>query len=318
MSQSTTSHCWVCDNRGGLYILKDVDGATTHEAKWTKVDSGFKNIYAGYDGLVCGIKNSALYIRQGVTFDCPAGTEWSKYECDVLKAIPGRLCLVRKSAKGKLFVARVHSNSAEVLDWKSVPARNCDQRTDGKNEAENVILHYVVDSGDRLFGIASSGEVFCYELLQVDSNFRWTLVAGPPPMKDSGVVGWVTSLWRTRNDKDWVRTVSPGVDLLWCLQEEGREVWQLVIGHLNGKLRTNWVKAELPLCGEEEIIAMSASKSTKDGLYLIVKEEGHYSLVRCSFNAEGSGQTNIQLPVRYCCDTLAICSTKFKVTTVNS
>lgn len=301
-------------------MLREVGGdlcsrADRASSDWVRVDSGFKSIYAGYEGLVCGVKESALkesalYIRRGVTCNNPMGTDWVRCECDVLKAMAGRHCVVRKSSKGHLYGARVGSCSMGLLDWRFIPLLDESRRKDGR-EREEVFYRYVIDDKDRLFGIASSGEVSYCQLLQTN-DLHWNLVTGPPSLltRGPGLAGWVASFWRPQDStRDWVGKVSFGAGALWCLKERGNQVWQLVIGQLKDELKVNWVRTELPLSDEEEIVDISACKASRDGLYLIVKMEGAYRMVSCSLGGESCDRVDIKMPVRYPCYSMAICST---------
>ncbi len=333
---ASSSHCWVCDDHGELYIVTDINESHSQspespnagevKLKWTKVDSGFRNIYTGYDGLVCAIKESSLWVRKGVTSDRPMGDDWIRYMCDILKVMAGRTYIVRKSAKGKLHTARINQKEPEVLlDWKYIPAIHEQQDKD-----EDEAFHYhAVDGRDRLFSVTESGMVSCCDMLS-EEDLYWTLVTGPPKM-DKGLVGWISSkLWTSSSSNsstskssssssssssnDWVGAVSFGLDSLWCLKEGSNEVWQLVIGQLNDTLRVNWVRSELPHLDGEETVSLAACKSTKDGLYLIVKEQGHHRIVSYSLNKKGedSGRTEIALPTRYSCKCIAISSISSK------
>lgn len=307
---STDSHCWVCDDSGGLYIFRNINVHSRNRVSadlkcgWTNVDRGFRSVYAGYSGLVCGIKNSTLYIRKGVTSDNPIGTEWAQHECDILKIMLGKVCIVRKSSRGNMYVAQIGSTTTEMLDWKSILPLDDGERED--QSVGEVDYHHVVDDEDRLFSITGGGEVYCCELRS--GELLWSLISGPPPhlAKSAGFVGWVSSFWTTQRD-DWISTVSFGVSSLWCLRKDCNEIWQLVTSWLNRTPKVNWVKTELPLSGEEKIISLSACKCTKDGLYLIVEDEGHYRMVFCSLSSR-CDMAEIGLPTRYPCRSMAICS----------
>lgn len=308
-SPNSRSHCWICDDHGGLYVLKDIsvhcrDSQT--KPTWSKVDSGFKSIYAGYRGLVCGIKDRSLYVRKCVNHDTPVGTGWEMYACDVLKVMPGRTCIVRRSSKGRLHAAKVNLETG-VLDWKPIPPYR--EEIEGGNTEQ---LHHVVDGSDRLFSITGNGAVFCYELLSRDPY--WYEIAAPPDLAmNQGIIGKLFNMWSTNGDcngdRDWVGVVGYGLECIWCLRKSTKEVWQLVIGCLNNAPKTNWVKVMLPLSDEENIVSLSACKSARGGLYVIVKGEGHWKLVYCSFSsAGGCDRMTIELPVRYPCWSIAICS----------
>lgn len=298
----TSSHCWVCDDTGGLYVLRD-SVLSKAKKQWIHVDSKFKTVSIGYDGLVCAIKNLSLYIRKSVTHTTPEGMDWVQHACDVFKVIPGKTCVVRKSAGGHLYVARVDYH-AHVLDWESVPSLHPDSL------GTRTVCHHVVDSADRLYSVTGHGEVFCCELLHGgdSGDLQWNMVVGPPPLRqEKGLLSWISSkvFWDTYEGRDWIRLVSFGADSLWCLGE-GNELWQLAISWLNATAKAHWNRVNLPISSEEEVVAISACKSTRDGLYLMVSEEGHYKIVFHSFNA--SSRVDISLPVRYPCRSMGSCS----------
>lgn len=304
MSSKTPYHCWVCDDHGGLYILSD------HPQKWVKVDSGFKSIYGGYGGLVCGIKDCSLYIRKCVNHKTPVGTGWVVYACDILKVMPGRTCIVRKSSKGCLLAARVDLE-AEVLDWKPIQP-HCTEV--GERSSEQ--LHHVMDDGDRLFTVTGRGAVYCCEPLTRD--LYWYPIAAPPNIGSSqGIFGKLfSSFWSANGDtnsgQDWVSMISFGTGCIWCLREDTVEVWQLVIAWLNSAPKSNWARVELPLAEKEVVVSLSAFKSAMGGMYAIVKGEGYFKMVSCSSGsaAGGPGRVEIGLPVRTPCWSMAICSTQ--------
>lgn len=289
-------------------MLKDISNhcRDPKHSKWTRVDGGFRSIYASHGGLVCGIKDSSLYIRKHVTHEDPLGSCWVKQICDVVKVILGKKCLLRKTSRGYLHMAKVDLQRT-FLDWKLVPPH------DGKfgdRVSDSEHCHHVVDDGDRLFAITASGEVFCCELLTGD--FLWDTIAAPPPpgMSQGFVKNLLLTFWRedTSNAQDWVGMVSAGGGSIWCLREGTKEVWQLVISWLNSKPKVNWTKVDLPLLEEEEVVSLSACKSAKDRLYVIVKEEGYFRMVSCSFSAGKWGRVELELPVRYPCRSMGICS----------
>lgn len=273
--------------------------------QWIKVDTGFKNIYAGYNGLVCAIKESSMWVRKGVTCENPKGEEWLQYVCDVLKVIPGLQCVVRKSAKKRLHTAKINYEDL-VLDWICCPTLNEDSCQGDDTESMH---YYACDSKDRLFVVTENGTVSYCDLL-CREDLQWNFVTGPPNMDKRGMslVSWVSrKLWTNSNDS-WVGGASFGLDSLWCLKEDGSEVWQLVIGQLNNELRVNWVRSDLLHPNEEEALSLAACKSAKDRLYVIVKSEGRYRLVFYSLKDTGS-RTELALPVRSPCRCIAISST---------
>ena len=308
-----SSHCWICDEYGAVYFLKNISiHCTNHISKpsielfeWIKVGSDFSSIYAGYSGLVCAIKDSALHVRKGVTCENPMGTDWVVSMCDAIMVTLGTSCIVRKSSKGALYFAVIDDNfDSQVLDWKFIPP--C-------QEDRELCCNFVVDSNDRLFGITTTGEVLCCKLLT--NNLNWIFVTGPPPPnlflgKTRRIIGLLSQIWRSEdnNKQDWVCMVSSGIDSIWCLRKGGNEVWQLVIGQLNDLIKANWVKLELPLCGKESVVTLSACKTFKDGLYCIVRDNGEdYKLVYCSLN--GCGRVECLLPVKNSFRSLTISST---------
>ena len=306
----TSSHCWVCDDTGGLYVLRDSALSKAKKKQWIHVDSKFKTVSTGYHGLVCAIKNLSLYIRKSVTHATPEGTDWVRHACDVFKVMPGKTCIVRKSAEGRLYAARVDYH-AQVLDWKSVPS--LDGSSLGSTNMQELYCHHVMDSADRLYSV-TRGEVFCCELLRGcgggdgDDDLQWNMVVGPPPLrKETSLLSWISSkvLWDTHEAQDWISLVSFGVDSLWCLGV-GNELWQLAMSWSNGTAKAHWNRVELSLSSEEEVVAISACKSTRDGLYLMVSEGGHYKIVFFSFNC--SSRVDISLPVRYPCRSMGNCS----------
>lgn len=304
------SSLWICDDRGRLYVLTDISGIhcsnSPMKSKWIKVDSGFKNVYAGHRGLVCGIKDCSLYIRKGITHNTPMGTDWVVCACDVLKVMAGKTCIVRKSSRGHLYVAKVNLGE-EVLDWKPIPPPN-----DARGDLEQ--MHYAVDEGDRLFSVTGSGTVFCCELL-LTRELYWYPLTGPPNLESNqSIYSMLSNFWSSNGDangdRDWISQVSFGFECLWCLREGTKEVWQLVIGWLNSVPKTNWTKLELPLSADEEsVVALTACKSTRNGLCVIAKGEGYFKIVSCLFSSAGScDRVEVELPTRCPCRSIALCS----------
>ena len=304
----STLHCWVCDDHGGLHVLKNC--ADLANQKWVTVDNGFRNIYAGYGGLVCGIKGCSLYIRKYVSRANPIGTGWMVCACDVIKVMPGRVCVVRRPSKGCLLAARVDLE-VEVLDWNPIPP--C-------REESSEQLHHVMDDGDRLFTVTGNGAVFCCEPLIRDPY--WYRIATPPNLGGSGL-GILSKLWSNiwsdgdaGDGRDWVSTVSVGSGCIWCLREGTREAWQLVVGWVDSVPKVNWTQVKLPLSEDESIVTLSAGKSARSGVYAIVRGGGYFKMVSClrgSAGEDGDGgdsSVDIALPVRYPCWSLAVCSTQ--------
>ncbi len=300
------THCWVCDDHGGLHFLQDViihhgNDLSVETIQWSKVGTGFHSVHAGYGHVVCGIKNSSLYLRRGITFKMPMGVEWVKHVCDVVDIMVGKHYIVRKSSNGSLYSTKTSHIYDLVLDWAFVPPYQ-----DSNSNAHD---HQAVDNSDRLYSITSNGEVFCCDLLA--SDLQWRLIMGPPVVGRSG--GWIPSIrfWKSQEDvdKEWIISmVSPGLRSIWCQKDKSNEVWQLVIGSM--MTNVNWMKSALPLTNEETIVSLSASKSTEDGLYLILQERGCYKLVSFTLNMEDCGAIQIPLPVRYPCNSLAISITE--------
>ena len=299
------SHCWVCDDHGGLHVLKNINTHCGGSCRWTSICGGFKSIYAGYGGLVCGIKDSSLHIRKNVSYHNPVGKGWTKDSCDILKAMPGRTCIVRMSARGMLYWAKFRRRDDEILDWTIIPPQHEDEGNDRIRED----LQYVVDDKDRLFGVTGSGDVSYCELL-IDGDLHWVTIAMPPhPRASHGIVNWLSSFLRTNSsDANRLTMVSAGMGSLWCVMKDSNEIWQLVIGQLNGAPKANWVKADLELSDDEEIVSLSGCKSAVDGLYVIVKGEGYFKMVAFSLNPGGRGRVEMELPVRYPCRSLGVCS----------
>jgi hypothetical protein len=295
----------VCDDRGGLYALKDMSGvADPSRLEWVMVDSGFKAIYAGHHGLVCGTKGDSLYIRRCVNHVTPVGTGWAVHACDILKIVPSKTCVVRKPSEGCLLVARVDFE-AEILHWNSLPPYCTQLDKEGSEQ-----LHYVMDDCDRLFAITGNGSVYCCEPLTNDPY--WYGVAAPPNLGSTqGIISQLFSnFWSTDagSNLDWVSMVASGTGCIWCLRAGSREAWQLVIGWVNSVPKVNWNKIELPLSEGESVVSLSSCKSGKGGLYTIVKGDGYFKMVSC-FATKGQDRLEMKLPVRYPCWSLAICST---------
>lgn len=301
---SSALHCWVCDERGGLYVWKNCTDPANQ--KWFTVDSGFRNIYAGYGGLVCGIKGRSLYIRKNVSPATPIGNGWIVCACSVIKVMPGRVCVVRRTPQGHLLAARVDME-VELPDWLPIPP--CLE--------ESKQLHHVIDGDDRLFTITGSGAVSCCEPLTRDPY--WYPITAPPNLgKGQGILSklWSNiSIWSVNGNADdssnWVNMVSVGGGCIWCLREGTREVWQLAVGWVKGIPKVNWTQVKLPLSDEESIVSLSAGKSPRSGVYVIVRCDGHFKMVSCLVGSAGdSDRVDIALPVRYPCLSMAVCSTQ--------
>lgn len=285
---SSSSHCWVCDHNGVVYFLTDINATSVVSTKleWIRVDSGFKSVCAGSSGMVCGIKDSILHYRRGITCQNPLGSEWDRYMCDVINIMIGRTCIVRNSSKGTLHFTKVLGHPAPVLDWIFVPQ----PQEDCRYEKESLHCRYVVDENDRLYYIARDGEVFCCELLS--SNLDWNLITGPPQTNK----GWISSIMFWRSVDDWVNRISSGLESIWCLKEDSSDLWQLVINSLNKKIKSNWIHKQLPLSSEEKIVSLSACRSAKNRLYVITKEKSVYKLILFSFVAGNESKVYIPLP----------------------
>lgn len=322
------SHCWVCDDHEGLHFLKAVSAPpppSQHAHKWTTVGGGFRTISAGYDGLVCAVKESSLLVRKYVTHENPVGKGWKKFACDAVRIMAGRTFVVRKSSRGHLYAARVDL-TAEVLDWASIPPCHGEggmvENGNGEIGNDRESLHYAVDDEDRLFQITGRGVVSCCDLLQCshgnDLLLHWVTISSPPPKLNQGS-SWISRIiWKASDgggsdDNGWVSMVSAGVGgALWCLREGTNEAWQLVIGQIGGTLKSNWNDFQLPFYEDEQVIMLSACKSAADRLYAVVKGASYYKMVSFSLTGEecGKSREEIVLPVRYPCWSVAICSTR--------
>ena len=270
--------------------------------QWLKVDDGFIGIYAGFSGVVCGIKNSALHFRRGITHTNPMGTEWLDYMCDVTKVMIGTRCIVRESSKRTLHSATINIYSpAELLDWKFVP-----------HPDNTSSLCCTVADNDRLYTVVGPGEIFCYELLTGDP--QWKLVMGPPPVMASSS-GLLTELWRSiwnvSREQERFSIISAGMHSIWCLKDDRNDIWQLVVSQLNAEIKLNWMKSTVALNDQEKIISFSSSRSNINVVHLICKEKECYKLVSCSINANKRVESS--LPVNHPCTSIAISSTENSV-----
>ena len=268
---SRSSHLWACDSRLALYCLREADAhLEQHRARaemlenselslpspsppiWEKVEGHFDLISCGCAGLVCGVKNSVIYIRKGTSHDNPVGECWLKCFCDVTAIAVGKRCIVRRTSTGSMFFTCVRElGEASIFhpSWKLIPPGPFE----GKPE------HFVLDEDDNLYVFTESDDVFCCSGLtdSEEDSEQWMYISKPPPLSSKGALSWVKSFWSEQGG-DGFSSVSPGKQCLWCLR--GREVWQLVLTHLTTssgerELRTNWVRFSLPsdaeaLCGD--------------------------------------------------------------------
>ena len=325
-----TSHCWLCDELGVLYFTASITPPLSSRSygpgdgmQWIQVGEGFHSVAAGYDGLVCGIKDSSLYLRKGVTDSKPMGTQWARHICNIIQVLVGKKCIVRKSSLGMLFSTTLTAVSFDsgVLDWSSVESLMEPQGADCS--CDPPLYHYTIDGCDRLYGLTVSGGVACYNLLEQEPC--WSSVAEAPSPRVSTrtgwLVDWLSSIWQSQRVSDTssgadgccIRQVSVGIGSVWCLVKGQYEVWQLVISQLEHTTKFNWVKSVLPLEKDVEVLHFEASKSSVDQLFFVLRESGIYKMMSFSFNSESSGRSEVMYPSSRSCKSLAIsCTGKIK------
>ena len=365
------SSLWLCDDAGGVYVLKNlekyVDGCITclqHESylnernylgehasppppppapslDWVSVGTEFSCIAAGFDGIVCGIRRSELYIRLGVSAVVPEGICWSKIICGAVQVAVGRDCIARKDREGRLFVANVRKeydlcNSREqrlVLEnWNGVSTNRLEeliieQSGDDKTSTQFTLIkleHFLLDHRDRLFVVLQSGAVYgCLAPCSSSEDVvSWTRVAKPPPVENRkpGLLQnlyWWFGPGKEKTKEGLFSQVCTGKSSFWCARSDNyNELWQLVVcdvATFNGvsKLKTNWSKVDLPT-EDERAVLVAASKSMLDGIYTVMlkNSNGRRVIVAISLNQTSNGRVEIDLPSLHDPRTLvaALCS----------
>lgn len=337
-----SSHLWLCDSKGGVYVLRDIEmytesikvGLTNSKPapppNWINVGDGFSSITTGFSGLVCGIqtpdlKTPDLTIRLGITHDNPTGLAWSKVICNVVDVVVGTRFIVRKTSNNTLFFTDMSevdlsskSKSLLGVNWHSIPSCPSDLWRTNSEDVPLESQHLALDENDRLFLVASSGHTCMYTKLGA-SDATWTKICAAPFLakNESSVLSFF-AFWRADDTKCFFKKVSAGRRSLWCLDSDPGSVWQLVLSDVKLKsgeteLKTNWMKCKLPI--EEEIQQFCADKCKVDGLFSAVLEEeqNESSLYSCSLNCSEteSGLLEIPTPLNWShpCHDMSLCRT---------
>ena len=347
------SSLWLCDDAGGVYVLKNlekyVDSRADHlqyqiylkesshlgkhkppppplpppALEWIQVGREFNSIAAGFEGIVCGLKHSNLYIRMGVSARVPQGTVWSKIICAASQVAIGKDCIARKDGNGRLFVANVrneynlHTTSSQPLvleNWSDISMSSLEEvmgqqlgsTSESSLQPPVEIVHFLLDHKDRLFIVLPSGVVFgCLEPTSED-NSRWIRAAGPPPIQNPKP-GFLKNLYSyIRGEKakeDIFSQVSAGRSSLWCTRSDNHcELWQLVVSDcatFEGvtDLKTDWSTVLLP-AEDERAVLVAASKSAPDGIYAVMVKNcnGRGVIMAFSLNQSDKGRVRIELP----------------------
>ena len=344
------SSLWLCDDVGDVFVLKNlekyVDGCLAclqHESylnernylgkhdppppprpapplDWFKAGTQFSSIAAGFEGIVCGLKHSELYIRMGVSPGVPEGISWSKVICGAVQVAVGRDCIARKDMEGRLFVANVRKeydlcNSREqpliLENWSGVSMGNLEEliitQISNAKTLRQKFEHFLLDCRDRLFVVLQSGAV-CGCLAPCSENVSWTIVANPPPIENPkpGILQNLYSWFGTgkeRTKESIFSQVCTGNGSFWCARSDNyNELWQLVVSDVTtsegvSNLKSNWSNVVLPT-EDERAVLVAASKSMLDGIYSVMlrNSNGRGVIVALSLNQTSSGRVEIKLP----------------------
>ena len=351
------SSVWLCDAAGDVYVLKNLDSYVdrfitrlefktslrespsqfeqhptpppTPTPEWVKVDSGFSSVVAGFEGLVCGLKHSELYMRLGMSHKVPQGTSWTKVICEANQIAVGKDCIVRKTIVGNLFVANVRREYnlgtigiSSLPSWYPVSMCSLEelmsQQTDEWQSTAEPSMHTVIkfehmllDHKDRLFIVAPSGAVYGCLALFSEDNAKWIKVSQPPPIENpwSGIFHYISLLvgGGKKNEgikEDTFSHVCVGKESLWCVKTDSCEVWHLSLSDFTTsqgvfQLRTNWSKVAIP-AADGRATLLSASKSRGDGVYAVMVKNSNGStsglLVAFSLNQTSCNRVEIVLP----------------------
>lgn len=331
-----SSHLWLCDKKGGLYMVRDIQlhseavkvgsEASQTPPKWVKVGSGFSVIVGGYSGLVCGVQSHNLSIRLGVTHDNPAGLSWSKVFCNVVNIFAGTRFLVRQTNTGLLFFTDMsevplsaNTKALLTLDWHSISPCPSDILQGDEKEEDLSQQYFALDNTDRLFLIGAKGHVCMYTSLG-EEDAAWSKVSLSPSFgrSDNSVLSfdWLPFWREKKDDKCVVKSVSAGNRSLLCLDFEPGLAWQLVLSNVKSKsgkteLKAEWTKCKLPF--EEYICLFCADKCQSDHFYCVTVEKEHEetALFSCSLNSSttGSGFLEISAPLNRSLCSMSVCRT---------
>jgi hypothetical protein len=340
---------WLCDVKGDVYVLKnleqysdsyvsrlqsqsfvteekppdlqDLESPTpplTPSPEWVKVGNGFSSVAAGFEGLVCGIYSSSLYIRMGVRHDKPEGKRWTQIICNATRVAVGKDCIARKTSQGDLHIVNIRDqynncNVSSIQNWTHINVHHL--REMQQQEANGLSLedittdeHLLLDDRDRLFVVAPSGVVYC--CLDPYSNdcgdAQWNTVIPAPPINNR-ISHFMRSLYsyvRGRNESIFSQ-VCVGKGALWCVRADNSDIWQLVVSDFKtsggvAELRANWSSVSIP-AQDERLSLLAASKSAVDGVYAVMvkNSNGRGVIVSHSLNQVGSGRVEIELPSQH-------------------
>ena len=338
------SNLWLCDAAGDVYVLKNLDKyidssaayqqyksylATCHaeglpapptspnvpSLEWIKVGSKFSSIAAGFEGLVCGLKDARLYIRVGLCVGVPEGTGWVEVIGKAAQIAVGKDCIARKTDSGKLFISNVRqdysccsvSTQPLVLSWHAISVGGLEEMLSQQNTTvtSETLEHFLLDENDRLFIVTDTGWVYaCFQPCAEDSVTSWIKVSEPPQVQRSFFHNLYYPFCRPKKE-GFFRQVCAGRGLLWCVRPDNLDLRQLVMSDFTTsegvcELRTNWSKVTLPTDDERPVL-LAASKNTVDGIYAMMKKNynGHTQIVAFSLNQAGHGRVEIPLPSQY-------------------
>ena len=335
-----SSHFWLCDGNGDVYVLRDfhiykdsvkVDLMTREEVlhmthtdapppSWLKVASGFNAVIGGCSGLVCGIQKRNLCIRLGVTHDNPVGNSWVKVHSEAVEIAVGASFIVRRTSVGKVFYVDMtnydlmQSRSVLAVTWHVIPPCPNHLWKDGEGSEP---LYMSLDENDNFFLIDCTGNVRMYTLSSVYAT--WSKLCNAPVVyRKWGLVNWITkALWREDEEqKSHFLGASVGQRVIWCLDSEPRVVWQLVLSYVSSRaggrtVKTNWVRCELPT--EDQLVSFCADKCTVDGLLLAAKNkvDSDTFFLYCSLKETVATPVEIPSPSSWShsCNSLSICRT---------
>ena len=339
---ASSTHLWVCDNYGKVYIIQDIDAtiesihskhaipqdpkvAPAADFNCKMVDGSLDKVAGGFSGLICGIRGTVFYVRRGVTHDNPLGSSWAKCFVDAVDIAIGSQCAVRKTSQGKLFVTKIdeHIITPPIFQpiWNVVPPCGF---------VDN-FQHFVLDARDNLYIVASSGEVYgCFDIRDNIESATWRLASKPPFETKSGFS--LLSFWRSKKSNGELfshvcagSNATTGSHTLWCVRKDSNEIWQLVLSEFidssgGMELKSNWVRFCLPK--DDKLSCLSADKlETKiDTLYAITNEGKR--LVTYSLLQENSGKLELPNPERLTdrlwWKSIAVCRTQLKPVNIQS
>ena len=337
------SSMWLCDDQGDVYVLKNLDKyvdscvvnlqhksyLAVHDSRglpapptppdlpsleWSQVGTKFSSVAAGFEGLVCGLKDTELFIRVGVSSAVPQGTAWTKVICEATQIAVGRDCIARRTITGRLFASNVRkeysscsaSNQSLVLSWTPISMGGLEELLSQQKTPETAedLEHFLLDEQDRLFIVTRAGWVYTCFNPCLEENAGWITVAEPPSVKAKLNASWVYNLFWPQKKEGFFRQVCAGRGSLWCARPSNCDlsICQLVVSDFVtsggvSELRTNWTLVAVPT-KDERAVLLAASKNTVDGIYTVMKKNsnGRIQIVAFSLNQADSSRVDIPLP----------------------